>query len=160
MLARDIMTRDVIYVLEDATTRDVIRILAEYGVSGLPVLNRDRALVGIVTEADVLSNQHAQNVTDIMTRRVITATEDTPTDQIAQLITGNRIKRVPIVRENRVVGIVSRADLVRELASRWTCGVCGAIHLGQLPQECDACGAPGTIFGRQVDPRVEISDRV
>ncbi|MBA3826441.1 MAG: CBS domain-containing protein [Ktedonobacterales bacterium] len=158
MLARDLMTRDVIYVREDAATRDVIRILAEYGVSGLPVLNNDRELVGIVTEADVLGRVGAA-VTDIMTRRVITATEATPTDQIAQLITGNRIKRVPIVRDNQVVGIVSRADLVRELASRWVCGTCGAIHLGQMPQECDACGAPGAIFGRQIDPRTEISAR-
>ena len=158
MLARDIMTRDVIAVYEDASTQDVIRVLAEYGVSGLPVLDRARDLVGIVTEADVLGRQ-GEAVTDIMTRRVITASETTPTDQIAQLITSNRIKRVPIVKGNAVVGIVSRADLVRELASRWTCGVCGAIHLGQQPQECDACGAPGTIFGRQIDPRTEISAR-
>lgn len=158
MLARDLMTRDVIFVRADAATHDVIRILAEYGVSGLPVLNDDHELVGIVTEADVLGRAGTA-VTDIMTRRVITASETTPTDQIAQLITGNRIKRVPIVRDGQVLGIVSRADLVRELASRWICGTCGAIHLGQLPQECDACGAPGTIFGRQIDPRTEISAR-
>lgn len=161
MFAYEIMTRDVISISDSATVRDVIRRLAEYRVSGMPVVNRQQRLVGIVTEADVLGfhGDESTSVTDIMTRRVITVSAETPTEQIAQLITSHRIKRVPVVAEDRVVGIVSRGDLVRVLASRWTCGVCGAIHLGAMPQECDACGAPGTIFGRQLDPRPEISWR-
>ncbi len=161
MLAREIMTRDVISVTDDASVQDVIRRLAEYRVSGMPVLNRQNRLVGIVTEADVLSHQGDQNapVTDIMTRRVIAVPDSATTDQIAQILTSHRFKRVPVVDGPYVLGIVSRGDLVRVLASRWTCGVCGAIHLGALPLECDACGAPGTVFGRLLDPRTEISSR-
>jgi CBS domain-containing protein len=161
MLAKEVMTRDVISIHDDATVRDVIRRLAEYRVSGMPVLDRNERLVGIVTEADVLSHQgdEGANVGEIMTRRVISVTDDATTDQIAQLITSHRIKRVPVVDGPYVAGIVSRGDLVRVLASRWTCGVCGAIHLGSMPQECDACGAPGHIFGREIDPRTEISAR-
>jgi CBS domain-containing protein len=161
MFAYEIMTRDVISISDEASVRDVIRRLAEYRVSGMPVLTRQQRLVGIVTEADVLSYHGDQNatVTEIMTRRVISVPESATTDQIAQLLTSHRIKRVPVVDGPYVIGIVSRGDLVRVLASRWTCGVCGAIHLGALPQECDACGAPGTIFGRLLDPRTEISAR-
>jgi CBS-domain-containing membrane protein len=161
MFASEIMTRDVIGISDAASVRDAIRRLAEYRISGMPVVDRQQRLVGIVTEADVLGfhGDETTAVTEIMTRHVIAVSGNTPTDQIAQLLTSHRIKRVPVVAEERVVGIVSRGDLVRVLASRWTCGVCGAIHLGAMPQECDACGAPGTIFGRQLDPRPEISWR-
>lgn len=158
MQARDIMTRDVITISPEADVQDAIRRLAEFQISGMPVIDLDAHIIGIVTEADVLGRIGA-HVSDIMTRRVITVTEDTVTERIAQLLTGKRIKRVPVVRDGVVVGVVSRADVVRLMASRWTCGVCGAIHLGAMPQECDACGAPGHIFGRQVDIRSEMSRR-
>lgn len=158
MLARDIMTRDIISVGEDASAHDVVRKLAEYQISGLPVLDRQGNLAGIVTEADVLGRS-GDRVTEIMSRRVISVQETTPVDAIAQLLTGNRIKRVPVMRGSQVVGIVSRADIVRMMASRWVCGVCGAIHLGAMPAECEACGAPGANFVRELDPRPEISSR-
>lgn len=158
MLARDIMTGDIIAVTEDASAQDVVRRLAEYQISGMPVLDRQRRLVGIVTEADVLARSGA-SVRDIMTRHVLTVTETTPVDHIAQLLTSKRIKRVPVMCGTYVAGIVSRADIVKMMASRWTCGVCGAIHLGTMPAECDACGAPGHIFARELDPRPEITNR-
>lgn len=156
--AKDVMTRDIISISEDASVQDVVRRLAEYQISGMPVLNRQKRLVGIVTEADVLGRSGA-HVTEIMTHRVITVSETTPVDQIAQILTSNRIKRVVVANGTTVLGVVSRADIVRMMASRWTCGVCGAIHLGAQPEACDACGAPGHIFGRQLDPRPEISSR-
>ena len=158
MQAQDIMTRDVIAIAHDASVQDAIRRLAEYQISGMPVLDRQRLLIGIVTEADVLARS-GMRVTDIMTRRVITVAETTPVDQIAQILTSKRIKRVPVMAGTKVVGIVSRADIVKMMASRWTCGVCGAIHLGTMPQLCDACGAPGHTFDRELDPRPEISSR-
>jgi CBS domain-containing protein len=158
MLARDIMTRDVIFIHDDASAQDVIRRLAEYQISGMPVLNRQKRLVGIVTEADVIGRS-GDHISDIMTRRVITVAAETPVDRIAQIITSNRIKRVIVVEGPQVIGVVSRADIVRMMASRWTCGVCGAIHLGAQPEVCDACGAPGHIFGRQLDSRPEITSR-
>lgn len=163
MYAHEIMTRDVITIYEHASMQDVIRRLAEYHISGLPVVNGQKQLVGIVTEADVLShpqvNPDTTPVTAIMTRRVISVTAMTTTDEVAQLITSHRIKRVPVVDGPYLIGIVSREDLVRVLASRWTCGICGAIHLGPMPAVCDACGAPGHSFDRQLDPRIEITPR-
>jgi CBS-domain-containing membrane protein len=158
MFARDIMTPDVIWAYADDAVHDVIRRLAEFQISGMPVCDRQRRLVGIVTEADVLGHAGA-TVKDIMTHHVVTVTETTPVDHIAQLLTGKRIKRVPVMCGTQVVGIVSRADIVRMMASRWTCGVCGALHLGSMPSECDACGAPGHIFDRDFDPRTEITSR-
>ncbi len=158
MLAQDIMTRDVIWIADDASVQDAIRTLAEYQISGMPVLDRQRRLVGIITEADVLAHS-GQYVAQIMTRRVITVTETTPVDHVAQILTSSRIKRVPVMCGTRVAGIVSRADIVRMMASRWACGVCGAIHLGSMPVECDACGAPSHAFGRELDPHPEISTR-
>ena len=158
MQANEIMTRDVITIQEDAPVDEAVQRLAEYQLSGLPVLNRRGQMVGIVTEADVLARS-GELVNEIMTRRVISVDETTPVDAIAQLLTGNRIKRVPVVKGDRVVGIVSRADIVRTMASRWVCGTCGAIHLGSQPAVCEACGAPGHAFTREFPRRMEISSR-
>jgi CBS domain-containing protein len=158
MLARDVMTHEVIWIGDDATAHEATCRLAEYQISGMPVLDRLRRLVGIVTEADVLARS-GYSVAEIMTRRVITVSEATPVEQIAQILTGNRIKRVPVMQRDRVIGIVSRADIVRMMASRWTCGTCGAVHLGSMPKACDACGAPGHAFSREFDPHPEITSR-
>jgi CBS domain-containing protein len=158
MQASDIMTRDVITVQEDDHVDEAVRKLAEYQLSGLPVLDRRNAMVGIVTEADVLSRS-GDRVNEIMTRRVISVDETAAVEYIAQLLTGNRIKRVPVVDGDRVVGIVSRADIVRTMASRWVCGTCGAIHLGAQPAACEACGAPGHGFTREFPRRMEINPR-
>ncbi len=158
MLANDIMTRDVITILEDASVDDAIRRLAEYQISGLPVVNRRGMLCGIVTEADVLARS-GDLVGEIMTRHVITVSQETEVNLIAQLLTGNRIKRVPVVANGLVIGVVSRADIVRAMASRWVCGTCGAIHLGMMPSACEVCGVPGQRFSREFPPRMEITSR-
>lgn len=154
MQAHEIMTIDVITIQEDASVDEAVRRLAEYQISGIPVLNRRGQMVGIVTEADVLARS-GERVSEIMSRRVISVGESTPVDEIAQILTGSRIKRVPVVRGDQVVGIVSRADIVRTMASRWVCGTCGAIHLGAMPAACEACGAPGHGFTRQFPRRME-----
>ena len=96
---------------------------------------------------------------DIMSPRVVTVREATPVDEVAQLLTSNRFKRVPVMREDRLVGIVSRADIVRMMASRWVCAVCGDIEHGRHPAACDSCGADGSHFERELDPRPEVSRR-
>lgn len=73
-------------------------------------------LVGVATEADVLGNSGA-TVSDIMTRKVLTVTEDMSIDDVGRLLTRQRIRRVPVVRGERVVGIVSREDVIRAMAS-------------------------------------------
>ncbi|MGH2485878.1 MAG: CBS domain-containing protein, partial [Ktedonobacterales bacterium] len=119
MLARDIMTHEVIAIAPSATVQDVARLLSDYHISGVPVLDQ-QAMVGIVTEADIIGKE-GERVADIMTARVVSVREDTPVDEVAQILTSNRFKRVPVLRGERVVGIVSRANIVRMIASRWVC---------------------------------------
>ena len=157
MLARDIMTPDVISIGPDATVQEAARVLADYRISGMPVVDREKRMVGIVTEADIIGKE-GERVADIMTSRVISVAEHTSVDEIALILTGNRFKRVPVLRDDRIVGIVSRADIVRMIASRWVCPTCGAIQHGRMPDECYACGDSGH-FEREVAPRIEITDR-
>lgn len=157
MQARDIMTHEVITIAPTATLQDAARLLSDYHISGVPVLN-GATMVGIVTEADIIGKE-GETVADIMTRRVVSAREDTLVDEIAQVLTSNRFKRVPILRGERVVGIVSRADIVRMIASRWVCPTCGAIQHGRSPDECYSCGGDASRFERELAPRMELTPR-
>jgi len=145
MKAMDVMVRDVITVGPNASVAEVAQLMAEHDVSALPVIDDDRRLVGIVSEADLLRREeigtaihrpwwieamtpaatlaeefarsHGKRVWELMTENVITATEDTPLAQIAAMLERSRIKRVPIVRDHELVGIVSRGNLIQALAS-------------------------------------------
>ncbi|HEV8191116.1 MAG TPA: CBS domain-containing protein [Ktedonobacterales bacterium] len=158
MFARDIMTHEVISICPTATIRDAARLLSDYNISGAPVIDREGRMVGIVTQADLISKE-GETVRDIMTEKVVVVREHTPVDRIAQILTSNRFKRVPVVRDERVVGIVSRADIVRMMASRWVCPVCGEIQHGRMPDVCYSCGADGSRFERELEPRPEITTR-
>lgn len=144
LMAKDVMTADVITVASDTTIRTVAELLVTHGVSGVPVLDKD-VLVGIVTEGDLLhraeigtaarpaswwsrifkdkavlaaeySREHSTRVVDVMTKNVVTVEESTPIADIADLLAQRRIRRVPVIRGGKVVGIVSRANIVRALA--------------------------------------------
>jgi CBS domain-containing protein len=115
--AGEIMTRDVLTVRPDTPTEELARLLAFHNVSGMPALDEAGALLGIVSEADVLGKRGA-TVGEIMTPEVVTVAEVTPIEQIAALMATKRIKRVPVVVDNALVGMVSRADIVRALAAR------------------------------------------
>ena len=158
MYARDIMTHETITIAIDASVREAARRLSGYNISGMPVVDREGRMVGIITEADLISKE-GTTVADLMTPRVVSVTEQTSVDEIARILTVNRFKRVPVLRAGRLVGIVSRADIVRMMASRWICPVCGAIQLGRLPEECLSCGAEGFRFERELNVRPEITTR-
>jgi CBS domain-containing protein len=145
MNAADVMVTNVITVGPDANVLDVAQILLGARISGVPVVDKSGALVGIVSEGDLMRRvesgtgrrrpwwlaiftgkevlaaefvkEHSRNVTDVMTRDVITATPETPLFTIANLLEKNAIKRLPIVKDGKVVGIVSRANLLQALAS-------------------------------------------
>jgi CBS domain-containing protein len=151
MRAMDIMTSEVITVGEDATVPEVARLMAERGISAVPVVDRENQIVGMVSEGDLLHRtetgterrrawwlemvsstnklageyikSHSAKVKDVMTRDVLSVSEETPVADIAVLLETNRIKRVPVVRDGKIVGIVSRANLVRALAMTITEGV-------------------------------------
>jgi CBS domain-containing protein len=141
MKAEDVMTTRVITVTENQTKQQAARLLADHRISGLPVVNANNVVVGVVTEYDVISKE-GQTVGEIMTRGVISVTPDTDLEDVGHILVHERIKRLPVLDAGRLVGIVSRADLVREVALRWICPVCGeVVHSEQQPQRCPRCGA-------------------
>jgi CBS-domain-containing membrane protein len=158
MLARDIMTRSVITISPDATIHDAARLLSQHNISGVPVVDASGKMVGLVSEADLISKQ-GQQVADIMSRRIVSVHENTPVDEIAQLLIGRNFKRIPIVRNEKVIGVVSRADIVRMMAARWVCELCGAVQQGRRPGMCADCGADATHIEREFAPRLEITER-
>src|SRR5579871_229381 len=122
MRARDVMSDGVLSVSADATVLDAVKLLVNCHVSALPVVDETGTMLGIVSEADLIRLQpgdawlrRGRKVVDVMTHPVVSATEDTPLDELARLMTEHRIKRLPIVRDRSVVGIVSRVDLLRAL---------------------------------------------
>lgn len=145
MKASDIMVSNVITIGINATVHDVAQLLVEKRISAVPVVSGKGELLGIVSEGDLLRRaevgtekrrswwleawmskealandfvkSHARKATDVMTRRVVTAKPDTSLGEIATLLEKNGIKRVPIVAGGKVVGIVSRSNLIQALAS-------------------------------------------
>jgi CBS domain-containing protein len=145
MKAADVMVSAVISVRPNARVEEVASTLLANRISAVPVIDEQGALLGIVSEGDLMRRaeagterrrswwlkhltgkqvlaaeyvkSHSHQVTDVMTRSVITATPETTLGEIATLLEKNRIKRVPIVQNGKVVGIVSRANLLQALAS-------------------------------------------
>jgi CBS domain-containing protein len=145
MRAIDVMVRDVVTVHPDTGVAEAIKLLAENDVSALPVLDKDGNLVGVLSEADLIhrseigtekhrpwwleavtgastlaeefAKSHGKKVGEVMTDGVISVTEDTPLSEIAALFERKRIKRVPVVKDGKLVGIVSRSNLIQALAS-------------------------------------------
>jgi CBS domain-containing protein len=141
MQAKEVMTTQVIAVREDQTKQQAARLLSLYRVSGLPVVSDDNMVIGVVTQRDVLGKD-GQRVRDIMTRAVISVTPDTDLDEVSRILVYKRIRRVLVLDQGRLAGIISRGDLVEEIASRWVCPVCGEIiHSMHFPEVCNRCGA-------------------
>jgi CBS domain-containing protein len=145
MLATDVMTTNVITVTPDTEVREIAALLLDHRISGVPVVGSGHRIVGIVSEGDLMrrpenetesrqswwldaimnANQsaekyvkaHARKAGQIMTRNVVTISEETPLDEIAGLLEKHHIKRVPVVRDGKLVGIVSRANLLHGLVA-------------------------------------------
>ena len=145
MKARDVMTSPVITVKPNTSVKEVARLFLERRISAVPVVDDQGAIVGILSEGDLVRRceisterrrpwwlavmagdevlaaeyvkAHGNRANEIMTRRVITAAPDTPLHEIAEAMEKHRIKRLPIVRDRQLIGIVSRANLVQAIAS-------------------------------------------
>jgi CBS domain-containing protein len=115
MFAKDIMTRDVITVSPTATIKNLAMTLIKNQISGAPVAGRNGKIIGVVSEADIVAKK-GKDVKTIMSKNIISVTEDTAVEEIAKLMTTHRIKRLPVMRGSDVVGIVSRADIVNAIA--------------------------------------------
>ena len=115
MQAKDIMTRDIISVSPGMTIKSLAMTLIKNQISGAPVTDKNGKIIGVVSEADIVAKK-GKDVKAIMSKKIISVREDTAVEEIAQLMTTHRIKRVPVMRERSVVGIVSRADIVSAIA--------------------------------------------
>ena len=118
MNARDIMTRNVYTTSPEVNVQEVAQLLIQKDISGVPVINRDGQIIGIVTEADIIGkvNREGLCVADIMTPELIFVDEETQVGEIAILLVERKIKRVPVMRDGKLVGIVCRADIVYAVA--------------------------------------------
>ena len=118
MIAQDIMTRKVYTIRSDASAQEAAQLLDQHRISGLPVVDEGSDIIGIVTEADIISkvDKEGLRVSDIMSTEVTSVNEETPVSEIALLLTERKIKRVPVVQDGKLVGIVSRADIVHAVA--------------------------------------------
>ena len=141
MKVREVMTTKVITARENQTKQQAARLLAQHHISGLPVVNEENILVGVVSELDVIGKE-GQRVGEIMTRSVISVAADTDIEDVRHILVEERIRRLPVLEQGKLIGIVSRADLVREEAKNWLCPVCGEVTYSEVPLErCPRCWA-------------------
>jgi CBS domain-containing protein len=119
--AAEIMTRPVISARENASARDVALQLMTGLFSGMPVTNEEGKVVGIITELDLLKavrdDKELVRTTakDIMTPDAVTAREDATVEEFIGIMEEFNIIRLPIVKDDKLVGIVSRSDILRSL---------------------------------------------
>lgn len=148
--ARDIMTTDVITVPADTSVESAARTMFERRISGLPVVDEEGRLAGVVTEFDVIART-GERVEDIMTRSVISVGEETDTEAIARMLIEQKVRRLPVVRDGKVIGIISRSDLIRLFAlTRWSCENCGYYTRGfERLDACPKCGSLSIILERE-----------
>jgi CBS domain-containing protein len=116
MVAKEIMTKEVVTVSPTTTVKELARILTHQQLSGVPVVNPQGQIVGVASEADIVTKQ-GRLVKDIMSEKVYSITEETPVEEIAVLMKTHKISRLPVVRGDTLIGIVSRADIVGAIAT-------------------------------------------
>lgn len=120
LTAEQIMTTGVITVRPESTIHEAIQLLLDRRISGLPVVDGQGALVGIITEYGLLAMAYDKGVThqtvaQHMTREVIMVEADAPVNRVADQFIINRVRRLPVVKEGRLVGLISRIDVLRAL---------------------------------------------
>lgn len=144
MLARDVMTAPVLAVTPDTAVQDIAALLLKCRISAVPVVDKEGHVRGIVSEGDLINRAdagtrhrrswwlemlngpeeqsrdylraHGRRAEDVMSREVVATSEDTPLPEIAALLEKHHVKRVPVLRQGRLVGIVSRANLLQGFA--------------------------------------------
>jgi len=146
LTAGDLMTQDVTIVSPNASLREVVELMVQHKISGVPVVDAAGTIVGMISEGDLLRwhegyterqarwldtlaegselapelldaiREQNRKVQMVMSPGAITVSEDTPARDIARLLYARKIKRVPVVRDGKLIGIVTRSDLIRALA--------------------------------------------
>jgi two-component system chemotaxis response regulator CheY len=120
--ARDVMTTGVVTIEPEATVAQAIEAILRHGVSGLPVVDQFEQLVGIITEFQLLKAIHRPEVKEeavrgLMTKNVVTVKEETTLAVVAKMMEKHHIRRVPVTRNGKVVGVIARRDLLRYITN-------------------------------------------
>jgi len=151
---KEIMTTSVIAVPATMPVKDVATLLSEKRITGVPVVDEEGRVVGVLSEFDIISRQGA-TAAHIMSPDVISASADTDAGEVAHLLTDRRIRRVPILQDDRLIGIVSRSDMMRLfMVTRWMCENCGYFERGfDRPAQCSSCGSDRIVLQRE--PQVQ-----
>jgi CBS domain-containing protein len=163
MKAKDVMTQPVVSIGPDAGVQDIARLLLTSRISAVPVVDDRSRVIGMISEGDLMRRpesrterhaswwlellegteerartylkSHGLTARDVMTREVVTVAENTPLEKLATLLERNHIKRVPVLRGGKLVGIVSRANLLHGLVARGRRPVKSATRTTQATRE-------------------------
>src|SRR4051812_30172872 len=135
------MTTPVVTAPAAMSLGELADLLARYKITAVPIVDGDGTVLGLVSEYDLMARQGA-TAADVMSAGVIAVNPETEVDDVRFLLVERRIRRVPVMDGNRMVGIVSRSDIVRLMALQWNCQVCGEPVRGErAPTTCPKCGA-------------------
>jgi CBS domain-containing protein len=116
--AKDVMTTKVVSISPEASVADAVQVLIDGHISGVPVIDGQGRLVGIISEFQLLEmvfdpRIKSAPVGDLMTRDPLTVAETTSLSDVASLFVLHRIRRLPVLRDDRVVGVIARRDLLK-----------------------------------------------
>ncbi|MEM3916478.1 MAG: CBS domain-containing protein [Candidatus Nitrosocaldus sp.] len=125
ILMKDIMIRDVVTISPDKTAQEAARLMAEHGIGSVVVMDSDK-VVGIVTERDLVRKVCAKDIPssrvriqDVMSTPIITAEPDLPIEAAVQRMFNNKIRRLPVVENGKLVGIVTISDIAKHMRTKW-----------------------------------------
>jgi CBS domain-containing protein len=116
--AKDVMSTDVMTIREDTKMKDIIGLLVQHRITGLPVVSEDDRLLGMVTEKDILKilyerKPNVKSARDLMTKNIASFDENDNLMEVFKALVENNYRRVPILSEGKLAGIISRADIIR-----------------------------------------------
>lgn len=152
MKVREIMTTSVVTVLEGNTVEEAAQMLMRHRLRGLPVIDPSGTLIGIVTEYELVS-QEGHTVADIMNRGVISISSETEVEYVSYLLANRQIRCLTVVDGGEIVGLVSPANLVQQIAMRWICPVCGErVRGAEAPNQCPRCHVSKAEFTHEAMP--------
>lgn len=149
--AGQVMTTPVISISPHTPISQIAELLTVRHISGVPVVDETGTVLGLVSERDLLARS-GSTAAEVMTTAVISVSTDTDIEQVRKLLVDAPIRRVPVMSAGRLVGIISRHDLVGRMVE-WACGVCGeAVRGAHPPLVCPKCGGSEAGFALQEQP--------
>ncbi|HAM38119.1 MAG: hypothetical protein A2474_00035 [Elusimicrobia bacterium RIFOXYC2_FULL_34_12] len=120
--AKDVMIKKVVTIHPESSLKEAVKIILKKGISGLPVIDNSNKIIGILTEKDIINYMISGNLnhalaSEAMSTNIISVSSDTDLTKIALLFCEKGIKRVPVIDNGKLVGIISRRDMIRSITN-------------------------------------------